>query len=282
MNKYSLLEKTILNRGVEQMNVKLVAKIMLSSLLMFLAINLSGNTVIAKEKQQTLPKNIISIAKENTHHNVAEDYEIVEPSKLTKELIKELSIPIENPDLIKLLNETTVKPSPIGIGYRGMIYLGRWPLQYQSKELVVNWDYQQVNTNEINNQAGTETQDLSYIQQAEKTVQGALSTKVENPEVIKKMILQKAKAATDLPISFTTSVGVNTKLNNYYHVPGSKHGKLQAFIPAISEQGEVTFGEVYLQLKGTSKSIVVKNVTKQGVGAWIPIQDYVAFSFQLK
>nr|WP_323368649.1 YfkD family protein [Radiobacillus deserti] len=28
--------------------------------------------------------------------------------------------------------------------------------------------------------------------------------------------------------------------------------------------------------------MVVKNVTKQGIGAWIPIQDHLSFSFNLK
>lgn len=41
-------------------------------------------------------------------------------------------------------------------------------------------------------------------------------------------------------------------------------------------------GEVYIKLKGSNKTLVVKNVEKQGIGAWIPIQDYVSFSFQLK
>lgn len=282
MNIFSVLEKTILNRGVRRMNVKLVLKVLMSTLIVCIAVSLNGNIVIAKEKQQTLPENIIPITKENTHPTVAEDYEVVEPSKLTKELMETVKIPIKNPDLIKLLNETSVKPSLIGIGYRGMIYLGRWPLQYESEEIVVNWDFQQVNTNEINNTVGNETQELHYIQQTEKTVQGALSTKIDNPEVIKKMILQNTKETTNLPISFTTTVGKNTKLENFYHVPGEKQGTLRAYIPAIHDKGQVTFGEVYLQLKGTSKTIVVKNVTKQGVGAWMPIQDYIALSFQLK
>lgn len=264
------------------MNAKLLAKVLMSSLIICFALGMSKYIVDAKEKKFELPENIMSISKANTFPNVEEDYEVIEPNKLTEELIEAVEIPIENPELIKLLNETTVKPSPIGIGYRGMIYLGRWPLHYKSEEITINWDYQLINTNEINNQEGKETQDLHYIQQSEKTVKGALSTKIENPEVIKKMILQKTREATSLPISFSTTVGTNTRLENFYHVPSKKQGTLQTYIPAINEKGQVTFGEVYLELKGTSKSIVVKNVTKQGVGAWIPIQDHTAFSFQLK
>jgi hypothetical protein len=32
-------------------------------------------------------------------------------------------------------------------------------------------------------------------------------------------------------------------------------------------------------LKGSKKFIVIKNVTSQGIGAWIPVQDYVSFGF---
>lgn len=32
-------------------------------------------------------------------------------------------------------------------------------------------------------------------------------------------------------------------------------------------------------LKGSKKTLVVKNITSQGIGAWIPIQDHVSFGF---
>ncbi|MBD4935389.1 hypothetical protein GUF79_04570, partial [Xanthomonas citri pv. citri] len=47
------------------------------------------------------------------------------------------------------------------------------------------------------------------------------------------------------------------------------------------EKGKVTYGEVYLVLKGNKRKLVVKNVTSQGIGAWIPVQDHVTFGFQL-
>ncbi|MYL61695.1 hypothetical protein GLW20_29810, partial [Virgibacillus halodenitrificans] len=69
---------------------------------------------------------------------------------------------------------------------------------------------------------------------------------------------------------------------NSYNVPVKKLGKLESFAPAVNEKGQVTFGEVYLELKGSKKALVIKNVTKQGIGAWIPIQDHVSFSYSLK
>ncbi|GGB59714.1 hypothetical protein F3157_21595 [Virgibacillus dakarensis] len=229
-----------------------------------------------------VPSHALNISKENTFPNSTEDQEIVEPSKATKGLINEVDVPIENPDLIKMLNETTVKPSFLAIGYRGMIYLGRWPINYKSSETTVNWEYQQINENELNNMGGDSTQKINYIQKQQTEVEGALTNKITKPDDIKKMMLLKAKEKADLPLSYKTVIGQNTKKDNSYAVPTEKIGTLKAYAPAVSEKGQVTFGEVYIKLKGNKKSIVVKNVTKQGIGAWIPIQDYVSFTFNLK
>jgi len=245
-------------------------------------------TIFAEEKKEekkdpyAIPSHVLDIAKENTYPNSSEDQEVIEPSELSKELIKEVKIPIENPDFIKMLNETSLKPSPIAIGYRGQVYLGRWPLNYESKETNINWEYQKINTNELNNLGGEGTQEMNYIQQEQKEIKGALTNKISNPDDIKKMMLLKAKEKTKLPLSYSTIIGRNTKKENSYSVPAEKYGILQAFAPAVNEKGQVTFGEVYLELKGSKKSLVIKNVTKQGIGGWIPIQDYTSFSFKLK
>lgn len=235
-----------------------------------------------KEESFNLPKNVLSLEKENTFPNTTEDTEVIEPSDATKELLDEIDIEIKNPDLIKLLNESTINPSPLAIGYRANVYLGRWPLNYQSENTSVNWDYQAINENKLNNVGGDEVQETRYVQQEQKEIKGALTNKIESPNTIKKMILQTAKDKTDLSLSFTTVFGKNTKLDNYYNVPVKKTGFLKAYSPAINEKGKVTFGEVYINLKGHTKSIEIKNVTKQGIGAWIPIQDHVSLSFQLK
>lgn len=235
-----------------------------------------------KKGEFDVPSHVLTIAKENTFPNSTEDQEVVEPSELTKELIDAIEIPIENPEFIKMLNETSLKPSPIGIGYRGMIYLGRWALNYQSLDTTVNWEYQKINVNELNNIGGEQDQILHYNQQEEKEIKGALTNKIANPDDVKKMMLLKAKAKTELPLSYQTVIGKNTKKDNRYNVPVKQYGYLHAHAPAVNEKGQVTFGEVYVQLKGTKKSLVIKNVTKQGIGAWIPIQDHLSFQFQLK
>ncbi|WP_156291706.1 YfkD famly protein [Oceanobacillus salinisoli] len=229
-----------------------------------------------------IPSHVLDIAKENTYPNSTEDQEVIEPSDLTEELISDLDVSITNPDLIKMLNETSLKPSPIAIGYRGMVYLGRWPLNYESLETNINWEYQKINTNELNNLGGEQNQEMNYIQQEQKEIKGALTNKIKNPDDVKKMMLLAAKEKTDLPLSYNTIIGKNTKKDNSYNIPVEKYGTLTAYSPAVNEKGQVTFGEVYVELKGSSKSIVVKNVTKQGIGGWIPIQDYVSFSLQVK
>lgn len=96
------------------------------------------------------------------------------------------------------------------------------------------------------------------------------------------MMLLATKEKTKLPLSYQTIIGKNTKKENSYNIPAEKFGVLNAFAPAVNEKGQVTFGEVYVQLKGSNKGLIIKNVTKQGIGGWIPIQDHVSFSFQIK
>ncbi|WP_077624331.1 YfkD famly protein [Sediminibacillus massiliensis] len=229
-----------------------------------------------------VPNHVLNISKENTYPNSSRDEAVLEPSDLVKELVEESKINIENPELIKLLNETTLKPSPLAIGYRGLIYMGHWPLNYESQETNLNWEFQKINVNQLNNLGGNNQKNMSYNQEEEKHVKGALTAKINNADQVKRMMLLKAKKHTNLPLSFHTVFGEGTKKENSYGIPVKKIGNLTAYAPAVNEKGQVTFGEVYLELKGSNKRIVVKNVTKQGVGAWIPIQDHVSFSFQLK
>lgn len=254
----------------------------------FLLLTVSAPLVDAakgKEKEEnkiTLPKNVLSIVKTNTFPNAAEEATIVEPSEFTKKLLEDVNVPIENPEIIKLLNESQVKTTRLTLGFNAEIFLGRWPLYYESENTSVIWDYQLINENELNNQKGNEVAELHYLQHRDKEVQGALMNKIKDPNMVKTMILQKTKKKTQLPLAFTTRVGANTKLNNYYHVPAKQYGVLQAYVPAINEKGQIVYGDVYLHSKGSTVSLKIKNVTKHGIGAWIPIQDHVSFSFILK
>src|SRR5699024_82804 len=192
-----------------------------------------------KENEYSVPKNVLSISKTNTFPNITEDVEIIEPSKETKSMVEETKPAIQNPDLISLLNETTIKPSPISFGYRASIYLGRWPLHYQSEETSVIWDYQSINKNELANADADDVQELKYNQKEEQKIKGALTNKISDSSMVKQMMLETSKKETKLPLSFSTVIGKNTKLENIYHVPKDKTGTLHAYAPAVNEKGKV-------------------------------------------
>ncbi|MED3572990.1 YfkD family protein [Cytobacillus praedii] len=238
-----------------------------------------------KKKDEQIPKGIaipnsvLQITKENTYPNPAQDMPTLQPSELTQKLIDSSKVKIENPDLIRMLNETTVNSTPFAIGYRAIVYLGQWPLNYESSETSPNWEYQKINTNYFDNRGGKAPYQIHYVQEVQKIVRGGLTAKVPNTEDVKKMMLVKAMEKSGLPLDFETIIGGGTKKDHKYNIPPKRLGYLYAYAPAVNEKGKVTYGEVYIMLKGNKKMIIIKNVTSQGVGAWIPIQDHVSFGF---
>ena len=225
------------------------------------------------------PSSVLNVSKENTYPNSKEDIPKLEPSDLTNDLIESTKIKIENPELIRMLNETTVNSTPFAFGYRAIVYLGHWPLNYESLETTPNWEYQKINTNFYDNRGGTSPYQIHYVQEAQQIVRGGLTAKIANVEEVKKMMLMKAMQRSGLPLAFETVIGGGTKKSQIYNIPPKMLGYLYGYAPAVNEKGKITYGEVYLMLKGTKKMIVVKNVTSQGISAWIPIQDHVSFSF---
>lgn len=232
-----------------------------------------------KDKNIDVPNSVLDISKDNTYPNPAQDVPYLQPSELTQELIDSSNVKVENPNLIKMLNESNISPSPVAIGYRATIYLGQWPLYYESAETNVNWEYKKINTNYADNRGGKSPQQIYYRQEAQKQVKGGLTSKVASSEEVKQMMMLKAMEKSKLPLSFQTIVGAGTKKDQIYNIPVKRLGYLYAYSPAVNEKGKITYGEVYLVLKGKEKKIVVKNVTSQGIGAWIPVQDHVSFIF---
>ncbi|SEM95494.1 YfkD-like protein [Mesobacillus persicus] len=232
-----------------------------------------------EKAKYAIPDSVMNITKENTYPNPTEDLPYLQPSDLTKDLLSTSKVKIENPDLIRLLNETTINSTPFALGYRAIVYLGEWPLNYESTETSPNWEYQKINTNYYDNRGGKSPYQIHYVQEQQKTVKGGLTAKIKNAEDVQKMMMLTAAKKTGLPLSFETIVGAGTKKDQIYNIQPKRLGYLYGYAPAINEKGKVTFGEVYLMLKGNKKLIVVKNVTSQGIGAWIPIQDHVSFGF---
>ncbi|MBS4209182.1 YfkD famly protein [Bacillus sp. FJAT-50079] len=249
-------------------------------LLFFIVIG--GASVHGAEKTFEIPSSVVNIGKENTIPSQAQDQPYLKPSKFTKELLDSAEEPIENPHLIRLLNESAINKSPFSIGMRATIYMGEWPLNYKSHEMNVNWKYQKVNTNVYDNNAGTANHQISYTQQMHKRVKGGLTLKVPHSDDVQKMILLKAMKKSKLPLGNETNIGAGTKHHQIYNVHPKQAGYLDAYVPAVIEKGEVTYGEVYLIIKGTKRKIVVKNATSQPVGAWLPIQDHLSFIYQAK
>lgn len=226
-----------------------------------------------------IPNSVLQITKENTYPNPTQDMPKLQPSELTQNLIDSAKVKIENPNLIRMMNESSVSSTPFAIGYRAIIYLGQWPLNYESTETSPNWEYQKINTNYFDNRGGNAPYAIHYVQETQKIVRGGLTAKVPNTEEVKKMMLLKAMEKSGLPLAFETVIGGGTKKDHKYNVPPKRLGYLYGYAPAVNEKGKVTYGEVYLMLKGNKKAIIIKNVTSQGVGAWIPIQDHVSFGF---
>ncbi|WP_449622036.1 YfkD family protein [Robertmurraya sp. Marseille-Q9965] len=238
------------------------------------------NALAAKKVEDIkVPDSVLNITKENTYPNPTQDLPRLQPSELTADLIATTKVKIENPNLIRMLNETNVNSTPFAIGYRAVIYLGHWPLNYESTETAPNWEYQKVNTNYYDNRGGKANYQIHYVQEAQKIVEGGLTAKVPQADDVKKMMLLRAAEKTNLPLAFQTVIGAGTKKGHVYNIAPKRLGYLYGYAPAVNEKGKVTYGEVYLMLKGNKKMIVVKNVTSQGIGAWIPIQDYISFQF---
>lgn len=226
-----------------------------------------------------MPSSVLNISKDNTYPNVEQDLPRLQPSELAKELLTTSSVQIENPHLIRMFNETSISNAPLAVGYRAKIYLGQWPLNYQSTDTTINWEYKQVNRNVYDNRGVERLYQFRYKQEAQKTVEGGLTAHIKDTEDVKKMMLLKAMEKVKLPLAFKTTIGYGTGNERVYNISPKQLGYLYAYTPAVNEKGKVTFGEVYLVLKGNQKRLVIKNITSQGIGAAIPIQDHLSFKF---
>ncbi|MDA1477218.1 YfkD famly protein [Bacillus changyiensis] len=256
-------------------------KLLYFTLIAFLSFSFFAVQEAVAAKAMKVPNSVTNISKENTYPNASQDQPRLQPSELAKELLETSDTAIENPHLIKMLNESSISGTPLAIGYRATIYLGRWALSYNSNETVANWEYQKINMNRYDNRSGKSTAEITYSQEKTSKIKGGLTAKVPKAEDVKNMMMLKAMEKTKLPLAFETVVGAGTKRDQTYKVSPKKLGVLNAFAPAINEKGKITYGEVYLVLKGNKRKLVVKNITSQGIGAWIPVQDHLTMGFKL-
>lgn len=233
----------------------------------------------SEEKETGIPNYVLNISKENTYPNPTQDLPQLQPSKMAQDLLDSGNVKIENPELIRILNESSIKGNKMAFMLNASIYLGQWPLAYESNETSVNWEYQKVNTNYHDNRGASKPRQIKYTQDQQKKVSGGLTAQIANSDDVQKMMMIKAIENSGLPLAFSTVIGHGTKKEQVYNVPVSQVGYLYSYVPAANEKGKVTYGEVYLVIKGGKKRIEVKNVTQQGIGAWIPVQDHIALKF---
>src|SRR5690554_3055810 len=246
---------------------ELMKKVMLYSFLPLLFLLLITSPISAKEKEENkeeklIPDSAIDISKDNTYPNPTQDLPRLHPSELAKELLDSTDIKIENPELIKMFNESTVKGSKLALGMNVSIYLGHWPLSYESEESKINWDFEKVNSNVLDNRGGKEAKKISYSQEQQKRIKGGLTAEIPNGEMVRKLMLLKSTEKLGLSLSFSTVIGYGTKTDRVYNISAKMVGYLTAYAPAVNEKGKVTYGEVYLRMKGDKKWLEVKNVTQ--------------------
>ena len=234
------------------------------------------------ENPYNIPDSALSISKENTYSNGTQDLPYLQPSELAQEFLDSIEEKITNPDLIRLLNESHVGNPWLGLGVRVSVYLGDWPLAYESAGTEVNWQYQKVNTNYLDNRGASAPAQMTYAQDQQMKVSGGLSSSIPNAEAVRKMMMIHAGETTGLPLSFDTVIGQGTRKNQTYNVSTQQVGYLHSYVPAVREKGNVTYGEVYVVVKGGKKRLEIKNITEQGIGAWIPVQDYLSFTYMAK
>lgn len=228
-----------------------------------------------------IPETVKNVSRQNTYPNADTIPERVQPSQMTQELFETTDFAIENPNLIRMLNESSIKNSFLSIGVRSTIFLGNWALSYQSKETTPNWEFAVANTNMFDNRKGNQAKEITYRQNNQFTAVGGLTTPTQSEEDVKKLMMLKAQEKSGLNLSFQTTIGKETTSNTIMKIPLNKVGYLQAYVPAINEKGTVIYGEVYFQMRGSKSKLVIKNVTNTGVSAWIPIQDYLSFKYNL-
>lgn len=99
----------------------MMRKLFHATLILLLSFSFSQRR-LPVQKPFKVPNSVVSISKENTYPNASQDQPMLQPSKLAKELLDTSEINIENPHLIKMLNESSVSGSPLAIGYRATIF----------------------------------------------------------------------------------------------------------------------------------------------------------------
>ncbi|QQK79444.1 hypothetical protein HUG20_05750 [Salicibibacter cibi] len=257
--------------------------VFIASMLLLSTSIIMPETVQADEEENdsfSKPDHVYDIARENTYSNTSRELPELEPSDLTKDLQETSEENIDNPELVAMLNESAIKDSKIPFGVNASIYLGKWALNYDSDDTEMNWEYENINTNEQDNRGGDTVVTLQYKQTQNKEAKGELNSDVPQLEGVKNLMRMKAAEKTSLPLSFSSTIGQGTEVGPNYQVEGKKLGVLHGYVPAAHEKGTVTYGEVYVKMKGNKRFLEVQNIEKQAVDGWIPVKNHVTLTYR--
>ncbi|MDI5789490.1 YfkD family protein [Bacillus licheniformis] len=90
-----------------------------------------------------------------------------------------------------MLNESSISGTPLAIGYRATIYLGRWALGYTSNETVANWEYRKSTQTALTTGAGKHLQN-SRIPRNRRANQRRLNSESSKGGRCQNMMMLKA------------------------------------------------------------------------------------------
>ncbi|GAA4070221.1 YfkD family protein [Amphibacillus indicireducens] len=235
-----------------------------------LSAEVTAEVDLATMLPESIPSHVQSIETENTAKQTSRDLVEVEATELTKKWLDNVDLTITNPNLIEQLNATEVNRSIFAFGYSSEVYLGRWPLSYQSTESSVNWAYQKINDNFVGSSKPI------YVQEENRLISGGIQNKVTDSDQVQNMILANARERIQWPIDFEAHFGANT--NKQLAIRNeSGADRLEAYAAAVKETGTITYGEVYLTMTGRKQELKIKNIVEEQLTTWLPIQNHLAF-----
>lgn len=172
---------------------------------------------------------------------------------------------ITNRELIHLLNESDFSAKRFSFRTDAVVFLGRWVLHYEPEKMSVVRMYDELDVIEV---AGG---NVDYRLMERKVVQGALQKKHILPDSVKQVVRDEIQEVTKMPADFTATFPQALLVKE----PVADEGMYSMSVPAILTEGHVVYADVYLEMKGKERRLVLKNRLKEPTGAWLPVENHL-------
>lgn len=176
-------------------------------------------------------------------------------------LFAELDIHVSNRELIHLLNESDFSVRRFSFRTDALVYLGRWVLHYEPEKLSLVRDFSELGV------VFAPEGKLDYVVPSRHMVQGALKRKHLMADGVKQVIRDEVQRVTELPADFTVAFKQNVSVD----ASVADEGEYSMFVPAVLTEGYVVYADVYLEMKGKERKLLLKNKLKEKAGAWLPV-----------